>query len=211
MVRNKSKKNKRKKSRSHVKRKSARVASPEKLEKIVQSKELKGREYPGVRKRVMFTFTLIMVALVGSVYFIGYRLKNEDREQLKGNTEHLIKSKGENWDFQYPDGYKVITLANNKVIESSVDTLPKDIFVDWKNISLARVTPEKLKDNPGLIKMRLGEITHQASGLNQTTIMVSFAREVGQQVVVTPIKKKELFFELLEVYENSMVCLFALR
>lgn len=206
MVRNKSKKNKRKKTKKN------RPGSSKRKKLLPKRKVfVKKEEEPGGLALPLITFLIIGLILGSVVYFFVIKKKNNDIEQIKANTMEVLGDKIETFTLKYPLGFNVVTIFNNKSLPSEYDTLPVGLDVPWKKIRLLRASPEELKDNPGLTKIKIPGINYAPKNISETDVIIQFIRRPGIINPVIGLGDKRLFMEVIEAYENSMICLFGVR
>jgi len=209
MVRNKTKKNKKSKSKvirrkKAFKRDKGKTTGNAKLNAPYQQSAATNKT------KIVILLTVLLVICAIFYFIITYHAGSE-YNQIKAHTEKAIADNIYSWERNYPEGFKVVTIYNDELIESGTDTLPGYLLVNWKETMLLRPRPEELKEHPGMSKIKLTGVTSFPSNVIDMDITTSFIKEKGMTAPVIKLGGKTLYFQLIEVYENSLVCLFGVR
>lgn len=213
MARNKSKKNSNKK----LKHKNA-PSLKQRLEKVNKKPKTGGNSKfdtsyldAGIPMKTKVIYGLVFLLLVsGLLYMISHR-QVDGYKEIQAHIKEVIKDKTSNWIYNYPGGFKIIAIYNNDVLQTEVDSLPKDLFVDWENTMLIRPNPLELKEHPGLAKIQLTSVTYEKAQINHATLVTAFLKQTGMTSPVSRLGDKTLYFQLVEAYENSLICLFGIK
>jgi len=158
MVRNKTKKNLRKRSQKRNKK-----ADQEKRDQGLSVQSVPKEAFPTLS---LLGILLIIVAILSSVYLFYIKDLESAKRQIQQELDESVRDKIKDYTAKYPKGIKIVTFENNEMIESSIDTLPQDLRINWKKVSLLRVSPELSRDNPSAAKIQLPQVTYDIYGIS---------------------------------------------
>ncbi|MCK4882758.1 MAG: hypothetical protein KAS92_07020, partial [Candidatus Omnitrophica bacterium] len=129
----------------------------------------------------------------------------------KASVSSVIEERSEVWDEAYPYGYKIIVFTGSEIVHTSFDTLPEDLKINWKNLSVARVQAKQFGSMDEKIKIGMTDISYGPAGVSGLTIRISFIRKVGAATILTRFDDLEFIAEIIEDNTDQTFCLFGLR
>ncbi len=98
-------------------------------------------------------FIIICIfALAFLVYVLTGQLKNDP--ELAAITTTITEEMQRDFDYQFPDGYQLFVIRENKLFPLKIGTLPPTLYIDWKQAFLQK--PESPGD--GLLRVKFPEI-----------------------------------------------------
>lgn len=198
----------RKKSRHHRQLQSQHQREVDREEK----KYVPAQFAPGIflkRHRVEMFFLFLLTAGVLSIIMSGP--DKEAIEEMKASVSSVIEERSEVWDEAYPYGYKIIALTGSEIVHTSFDTLPEDLKINWKSLSVARVQAKQFGSMDEKIKIGMTDISYGPAGVSGLTIRTSFIRKVGAITILTRFDDLEFIVEIIEDNTDQTFCLFGLR
>lgn len=194
------------KRRRHLRNQRDRQAGREKKkyarETFILSSFLKNRKWE-------IFFLLVMLIVIMLIVALG-----PDKRAIKkmsDSVSSLIADQSASWKEAYPYGYKIIALTEREIIHTSFDTLPEALEIHWKNLSVARIQADQLKNTDEKIKIEMPDINYAPANISRRTVTASFTRKKGMVTSLARWGKMEFAVEIIEDDGERLFCLFGLR
>lgn len=153
-----------------------------------------------------------LVLLVAGV--IGIVLLGPDKgviDEMRASVSSVIEEKAQYWDEDYPDGYKVIALTDKDIVHTSFDTLPEDLEINWKKLSVTRIQAKQFGSVEEKIKIRMTGIHYPPAGVSGLEIMTTLIRKEGAAAVLTRFNDLEFVAKIVGDNGEQVYCLLGLR
>jgi len=112
---------------------------------------------------------------------------------------------------KYPGGYRIVIMSNRYIIPTDVNTLPVGLDIDWKNTHMLRIPPEMKKKNPYLTKVEIYGISYPECNINEISVSEIFPKIKGTKINLISLCERQFVMEILEAYEDYIVCVFGVK
>ncbi len=112
---------------------------------------------------------------------------------------------------KYPGGYRIVIMSNKYIIPTDVNTLPTGLYIDWKNTHILRIPPEMKKKNPYLTKVEICGISYPKCNINEISVSEIFPKIKATKINLISLCERQFVMEVLEVYEDYIVCVFGIK
>ena len=162
-------------------------------------------------ERHTMDLALLVIMAAGITWIILLGPDKKAIKEMSASISSGIGDRSQQWAEAYPYGYKIIALTDKDIIHTLYDTLPKDLKIDWNNLSVARVQSAEFGRMNEKIEMALYSINYAPEGVSNLDVKVSFIRKKGAMVRVANLGQLELVVEVIENNEGQLFCLFGLR
>jgi len=149
----------------------------------------------------------VIAAILGAGYFFVIKKPSAEKNKMTDAITEVVGEKKDELLNRYPRGYTILTFQGKKVIPSSYNSLPIDLDIDWQRVELLRVKPEEQYENPAAIRIKIPNVTFSSRGIAGITLLKKFTRNAGEVVPLAKFGRNTLYLEVLEAYENQLICL----
>lgn len=176
-----------------------------------QLREIQQRRlrYQPKMPQVPFSWGRFLSQHTSEIFFIGcfilaitlvYSLANkkEDSSQLEALNSSVSQEQINALGQTYPQGFRVFVLTDNKVLALGVDTLPKDLNINWGVSKIIQLTREE-------IRFQIGAISYQSKILT-SSLNVKLPRQQGKASHITDINDIQISIDLLGEYDTGVFC-----
>ncbi len=206
MVRNRTRKNKHKKSskkRSSIQKKSSKNI-PVKTPRFKERKST-----PNYALAVFF-----FCAIIGAYVFFYYQFSKRNnllQKPFDQQIEIITDQRKVEFDRKYRFGYKIVSLNRDGIIFSDIDSLPEKLVIPWSFVALKRIPADLKTKKTNLVMIKIPSIQFLSEGINSSQAIIGVDRVRGASSLVLSFGSKSLYLEILEAYENQIICLFGLK
>ncbi len=152
---------------------------------------------------------ILMACAVCGILFLGPDKKAMNL--VRDSYSFLIEGKEEDWEAAYPYGYKIIALTDKGIVHTSYDTLPGDLKIDWKKVSVVRIQMKEFGSLEEKINIEIPEISYLQAGVSGMTIKVAFIRKEGAGADLAKLGAFKFTAEIIKDTEGLVFCLFGLK
>ena len=177
-----------------------------------EGKYAPARFVPGLflkRHKVEIFLFVFLAAGVLSIILLGPD-KGEINE-MRASVSSVVEEKSQYWDEAYPYGYKVIALTDADIVHTSFDTLPEDLKINWKDLSVIRIQAKQFGSTDEKIKISMTGIYYAPAGVSDLAITTTLIRREGTSVILTRFNDLEFVAEIVEDNGEQVFCLLGLR
>ena len=158
---------------------------------------------------------IFWVVVIGLGYYFSVHTNGKHPEQppelIQNKVDELIKTRGNELAQRYPQGYKIITMNNNRVFPSLYDSLPKNLHVDWEHISTVPVDLELKMENPKIIKIKIPGLRYEPTAISGQTVTTVLLKEKDAVAQIIQLGEQGLFIEILDVHANGVIYIFGIH
>ncbi|MBN1870456.1 MAG: hypothetical protein JW847_07785 [Candidatus Omnitrophica bacterium] len=159
-------------------------------------------------KREVFLFVLMAVGVMGII------LSGPDKDsmnKMSASVSSEIEQKSLYWEEAYPFGFKVIAFMGTDIVQTDFDTLPEDLKINWKNLSVVRIQTRQDDRTVEKIKISISGIQYEPANVSDVTITTTLVRNRGASALMTRFNDLEFVAEIIEDKDDQVYCLFGLR
>jgi len=158
---------------------------------------------------IEMSFGVILLFGIGAVVLLGPDKKAV--REMSASMSSIIEDQSPYWREAYPYGYKIIAFTDKNIIHTFFDTLPEDLEINWKDLSVARIQASQIKNTDEKIKITMANINYAPADVSGLTIVTSFSRKKGIRTSLTRLGGLEFVAEIIEDNGQELFCLFGLR
>ena len=117
------------------------------------------------------------------------------------NEQHVL------WKKKYPSGYKIIAFSEKKIIHTEQDTLPDDLKIDWKNVSVSVLPANPLTYTEEKLKINVPIISYAPMDMQGLNVSVVISRKKQEVVGLAKFGWHNLMAEIIGDDGDSILCL----
>lgn len=165
----------------------------------------------GLLKKYIVELLLIAVALIAVVFIVSLGPDKKASQKLMESFDLFLHSRAAEWDAEYSQGYKIIVFTDSEIIHTSFNTLPDDLKINWKNISVARIQTNQLNDTIERIKIVINDISYTSANISGLTVSVILLRRKGSVGKLTRFGDLQFEAKIVEDEGSQLFCLLGLR
>ena len=161
------------------------------------------------RRKIEIFFTVILIVGVSGIILLG-----PDKgaiKEMSASVSSVIEEKSQYWDEAYPYGYKIIALTDADIVHTSFDTLPEDLEINWKDLSVVRIQTRQFGSMDEKIKISMTGIHYAPAGVSDLAITTTLIRKAGASAFLTRFNDLEFVAEIVEDNGEQVFCLLGLR
>jgi len=115
------------------------------------------------------------------------------------------------WDAEFSQGYKIIVFTDTDIIHTSLNTLPDDLKINWKEMSVARIQANQLNNTIEKIKITINDIAYMPAQVSGLAVTVTLLRKKGAAARLTKFGDLEFVAKIVEDNGGQLFCLLGLR
>jgi len=206
-------------SRSQKKRNRREIRRRKKLkgenERIATRQEGRGT-VEGVSLRSLikkYTIELFLVGfvLIGVVFIISLGPDKKAVQKLQESFDPQLYGRSWEWDEAFAQGYKVFVLTETDIIQTSFDTLPEDLKIDWNKISITRIEENQPDGTIEKIKIVINDIHFKSAGISGLSTAAILSRQKGAYTKLASFGELEFVAKIVEDDGSQLFCLLGLR
>ena len=161
------------------------------------------------RRKIEISFIVFLAAGVLGIILLG---PDKDAiNEMRASVSSAIEEKAPDWDEAYPYGYKVIALTEADIVYTDFDTLPDDLKIDWKNISVVWIQTRQFGSVDEKLKVVIKDMDYGPAGVSGLSVTSTFIRKKGAKTILTRLGDLEFVAEIIEDTGTQLFCLFGLR
>jgi len=192
--------------RKQLREESGRVAS--RLDEEHVEDEIAQRS---LLQKYKIELSLFVFVIIGIVFIMSLGPDQRAAKKLRNSFNPFLYSRSWEWDEVFPRGYKIIVLTNKDIIQTSFDTLPDDLKINWKEMAVARIQSSQLSDMIEKIKITLFNIAYVPADISRVTTTATLLRQKEASARLAQFGKIEFVVKIVEIEDNQIFCLFGLR
>lgn len=162
-------------------------------------------------KKYKVELLLVGLVIIGVAIIMSLGPDKKTAKKLRDSFNPFLYSQSWEWDEAFSQGYKIIVLTDKNIIQTSFDTLPDDLKINWKKMSVARVQSSRLNSMTEKIKITLTGITYAPADMLGVTATVILSRQKGASARLAQFGKIEFVAKIVEDDGEQLFCLFGLR
>lgn len=154
---------------------------------------------------------LAAFVIICSVFIMSFGPDKKAAKKMRNSFDPFLYSQLFEWDSAFAQGYKVIVFTDEGIIQTSFDTLPKDLKINWKKMSVTRIQANQQSGIIEKIKITLDGITYAPAGISGLTTSVTLSRQKGASARLAKLGKLEFVAKIVEDEDHQLFCLLGLR
>lgn len=166
------------------------------------------RRFVGRYKAEAF-FIAVLIAGVLAVASLGPDKKAA--KAARDSVSSFLTDRSREWNQAYPYGYKIIALTDKDIIHTSFDTLPGDLEIDWKNLSVSRIQADRLRGTDEKIKIGIDGLNYAPAGVSGVSVTAAFSRKKGARAALARFGGLDFAAEIVEDDGEYLFLLLGLR
>ncbi|MCK5083634.1 MAG: hypothetical protein KAR31_12055 [Candidatus Omnitrophica bacterium] len=154
----------------------------------------------------------LLVLLVAGV--LSITLLGPDKgaiNEMSASLSSVIEERSQYWDEAYPYGYKIIALTGTEIVHTSFDTLPEDLEINWKDLSVSRIQTKQFGSADEKIKIGMTGIYYVPAGVSGLAITTTLTKKKGASSILTRFDDLKFVVEIIEDNGEQVFCLFGLQ
>jgi len=187
----------------------------EKSQRIVsQEKEIYIQEETSILlllKKYKVELLLIVFVVISVIFIISLGPDKKAAKKLQKSFDPFLHSRSLEWDEIFIKGYKIFVLTDRDIIQTSFDTLPDDLKINWKKMSVVRIQANQLNSMTEKIKITINDITYVSAGVSGLTAKAIFSRKKGASARLARFGKLDFIVKIVEEDNGKLFCLFGLK
>jgi len=156
-------------------------------------------------------FSLIAVLIIGVV---AVRALGPDLGAIGEQRDSfgpLLLDQSLKWDKEFLYGYKVMVFTDKDIIQTSYDTLPGDLKINWKKMNVTRIQANQLNRTVEKIKIEISDIDYASAGIHNLTVRSTLLRQKGATIRLARFGELEFVVKIVDDDGNQLFCLFGLK
>jgi len=154
-------------------------------------------------------FILLLIGGVVAVRSLGP--DNEAADEMRESIESLITWQPLQWEKDYPHGYKIIAFTDKDIITTSHDTLPEELKINWKRMSVARIEANQLKRTLEKIEIKINNINYAPAGIKGDNVKTTITRHTGSTGFLGQYGNLKLYVKIINDDGANLFCIFGLK
>jgi len=162
-------------------------------------------------KKYVVEFSLIVFVIIGVLFIISLGPDQKATKKLRESFNSSLNSQSWEWDEEFLQGYKIIVFTDKDIIQTSFDTLPDDLKINWKKMSVVRIQANQLSGTTEKIKITINDITYASVGMSGLTARAVLSRQKGTIAKLANFGNIEFIVKIIEDDGDQVFCLFGLR
>lgn len=147
-------------------------------------------------------FVIIGVRIIS---FIG--VKKDLQVDVDLSLSEVSSEQRALWQKQYPSGYKIIAIADKKIIPTEQDTLPEDLIIDWHNVLVSLVPADPLRQVDEKVKITIPIISYAPVNIYNLSVSAIFSRGQRERVGLAKFGWHSLMVEVIGEDGDKLYCL----
>ena len=162
-------------------------------------------------KKHAVEFSLIAFVIIGVLFVISLGPDKKSVQELRESFAPFLNKRSLEWDEEFLQGYKIIVFTDKNIIQTSFDTLPDDLKINWKKMSVVRIQANQLSGTTEKIKIAINDITYTPEDVSGMTVTVILSRQKGASARLARLGKFELVAKIGEDDGRQLFFLLGLR
>jgi len=162
-------------------------------------------------KKHAVEFSLIVFVVIGVLFIISLGPDKKVVQELQESFDPFLYNRSLEWDEEFLQGYKIIVFTDKDIIQTSFDTLPDDLKINWKKMSVVRIQANQLSGMTEKIKITINDITYAPENVSGMTATVILLRQKGASVQLARFGKLEFVAKIVEDDSSQLFFLLGLR
>jgi len=162
-------------------------------------------------KKYKIELLFVIFAVIGVIFVISLGPDKKAAQELRESFNPFLYAKSWQWDEAFSKGYKIIVFTEKSIIHTSFDTLPDDLKINWKEMSVARIQANRLSGTTEKIKITINDITYAPADVSGMTTTVILSRQKGASGRLARLGKLELVAKIVEDDGSQLFFLLGLR
>ena len=192
--------------RKRLSEKNERISSRQKREYIEEKVTL----YALLKKHIV-ELLLIAVALIAVAFVIALGPDKKASQKLRESFDSFLYSRSVKWDAEFSQGYKIIVFTDTDIIHTSFNTLPDDLKINWKKMSVAWIQANQLNNTIEKIKITINDIAYTPANISGLAVSVTLLRQKGSVARLTRFGELEFVVKIVEDDGSQLFCLLGLK
>jgi len=193
--------------RRQLREKSGRIASRQE-EKYTEEEEVPPHL---LLKKYKVELLLVAFALIGVIFVMSLGPDKEAAQKLRESFDPSLYRRSLQWNEVYSQGYKVVVFTDKNIIHTTFDTLPDDLKINWKKMSVVRIQANQLSGTTEKIKITINDITYAPANISGMSATVTLTRQKGASAKIAEFDKLNFVVKIVEDEDDQLFCLFGLR
>jgi len=156
--------------RRQVREKSQRIAAHEEKKYTKEKVPLRF-----LFKKHVVELSLIAIMIFGVLFVISLGPDKNAVKELQDSFDPFLYDRSLEWDEEFLQGYKIIVFTDKDIIQTSFDTLPNELKIDWKKMSVVRIQANQLSGTTEKVKITLNDIAYapvNVSGMTTRAVLL---------------------------------------
>jgi len=154
-------------------------------------------------------FLVIIVIGVFAVLSLGPDRKAMD--ELRDSVDEMLSWQSMEWDVKHPHGYKVIAFTDKNIVMTSYDTMPDELKINWKKISVARIQMDQMRQTTEKIEVKIDNISYPPANISGASVVATISRNIGATASLGQYGDLNLFVKIIHDDGSNLFCLFGLN
>ncbi len=156
---------------------------------------------------VLFGFFIVLFGVV-IITSIQNHAKKFDRDivvDMHETMQRMIEKNTDMWNLRYSEGYRLVTIDGKGAVFSGFNSLPRELTMNWQEVSFVPVDPKEAHENPGVVKVNFPKVTYLPAKIFSRAIMVQILPREGERTVLFDTGQERLVFDVLEASQNKVI------
>ncbi len=162
-------------------------------------------------KRYIFELFLIICLIIGIVFVKSLGPDKEAAQKLQESFDPALYGESLEWDKVFTGGYKILVLTEKDIIQTSFDTLPDDLKINWKKMSVTRIQANQLGNTIEKIKIIIKDINYAPADVSGLTAIATLSRQKGVFARLAVFSNFEFIAKIVRDDAGQLFCLLGLR
>lgn len=154
----------------------------------------------------MAAFVILIIVLI--VIIRNYGVNNQKMKEVNLYIREISEEFFEEWDKKYSQGYKIIIFADGKVRRTRVDSLNKQLKINWQKVKIEKIEANQFKGTDEKIKVEIPQIYFEPYSIEDLMLRGTFIRRKGAKIVLISDKIFKVEIILIEDWGEELVFLF---
>jgi len=155
--------------------------------------------------------SLVVFALIGVIFVMSLGPDKKAAQKLRESFDSSLYVESLRWDMTFSQGYKVFVFTEKNIIPTSFDTLPDDLKIDWKKMSVTRIQTDQLSGTIEKIKITMNGITYAPADVSGMSTTVILSRQKGASARLARFGKLEFVAKIVEDDGSQLFFLLGLK
>jgi len=162
-------------------------------------------------KKYKIELLLAAFAIIGVVFIMFLGPDRRAAKELRDSFNFFLYSRSWEWDESFSQGYKIIVLTEKDIIQTSMDTLPDSLKVNWKEMNVARIKSSQMSGTIEKIKITLNDIAYAPVNISGVSATVTLSLQKGASARLVNLGELEFVAKIVEIRNSELFFLLGLR